>query len=355
MNSKIHVCTLVGARPQFVKAAAVSPALLESGIKETLIHSGQHYDESLSQVFFDELGVPPPVSNLGVGSGSHAAQTAEIMIRFEQFVNETGPYHAIIVYGDTNTTLGGALVAAKLNIPLAHVEAGVRSFNCLMPEEINRILTDRVSRWLFASTKTAVENLTQEGLGENTVLVGDVMLDATHMFAERAKKLFPLKSITHHKSDGYCLATVHRPSNTDIRENLQSIFRAFGQLPLPVILPLHPRTKSVLDQIIIPDNIEITPPVSYLKMLTLTSNAHRVLTDSGGLQKEAYWFGKPCVILREETEYPETLENNWSVCAGANQESIINAAMRTPNGPQCRLGEGPEGRAAAMIARSLLK
>ena len=351
----MHVCTLVGARPQFVKAAAVSPALKEARIRETLIHSGQHYDKLLSQIFFDELGVPPPVSNLEVGSGSHAAQTGEIMVRMEQFLEETGPYDAVIVYGDTNTTLAGALVAAKGNIPLAHVEAGVRSFNWSMPEEINRVLTDRMSEWLFAPTKIAVENLEREGLKDNTLLVGDVMLDATHMFAERAKKLFPLKSITHHKSGGYCLATVHRPSNTDIRENLQSIFSAFGQLLLPIILPLHPRTKSVLDRIDVPDNIEITPPVSYLKMLTLTSNAHRVLTDSGGLQKEAYWLGVPCIILREETEYPETLENNWSVCAGSNQESIINAAMGEPTGPQCRLGEGHEGRSAAMIASCLLK
>ena len=351
----MHVCTLVGARPQFVKAAAVSPALKEIGIKETLIHSGQHYDELLSQIFFDELGVPPPVSNLEVGSSSHAVQTGKIMVRLEQFIKETGPYDAVIVYGDTNTTLAGALVAAKGNIPLAHVEAGVRSFNWLMPEEINRILTDRVSKWLFAPTETAVANLKLEGLGESTVLVGDVMLDATHMFAGRAKNKCPLESITHHSPGDYFLATVHRPSNTDIKENLQSIFSAFGQLPLPVILPLHPRTKAVLDQIAVPDNVEITPPVSYLTMLTLTSNAHRVLTDSGGLQKEAFWLDVPCIILREETEYPETLENNWSVCTGADQESIISAAMGKPTGPQCRLGEGPEGRAATMIARSLRK
>ena len=191
----MHVCTLVGARPQFVKAAAVSPALKEAGIKETLIHSGQHYDTLLSQVFFEELGVPAPVSNLEAGSGSHAKQTGDIMVRLERFIEETGPYDAVIVYGDTNTTLAGALVAAKGNIPLAHVEAGIRSFNWLMPEEINRILTDRVSKWLFAPTEIAVENLNREGLAAQTILVGDVMLDATHMFAARAKERWPLESI----------------------------------------------------------------------------------------------------------------------------------------------------------------
>ena len=350
----MHVCTLVGARPQFVKAAAVSPALKEAGIRETLVHSGQHYDELLSQIFFDELGVDPPVVNLEVGSGSHAKQTGAIMVQLEHFIEESGPYDAIIVYGDTNTTLAGALVAAKGHIPLAHVEAGIRSFNWRMPEEINRILTDRVSKWLFAPTQTAVNHLKREGLGDNTMLVGDVMLDATHMFAERAKEQRPLKSLTQHKPGEYALATVHRPSNTDIRENLQSIFAAFGQLPWPVILPLHPRTKAVMGDMAVPNNVDIRPPVGYIDMLTLTSNAHRVLTDSGGLQKEAYWFGIPCVILREETEYPETLVNDWHTCTGADMEAILDAVMKEPTGPRCRLGEGPEGRAASMIARLLL-
>ena len=351
----MHVCTLVGARPQFVKAAAVSPALYESGIKETLVHSGQHYDKLLSQVFFDELGVPSPTANLESGSGSHATQTGDIMVRFEQFLQETGPYGAVIVYGDTNTTLAGAIVAAKANIPLAHVEAGIRSFNWLMPEEINRILTDRVSRWLFAPTNIAVSNLENEGLKKNTILVGDVMLDATKMFIERAKKLYPLGSIIQYSSGEYYLSTVHRPSNTDDIGNLQSIFNAFGQLPLPVILPLHPRTQAVLSGITIPNNVEIMDPVSYLVMLILTLNANRVLTDSGGLQKEAYWFGVPCTILREETEYPETFENSWSVCTGADQDSIVQATMSQPSGPQCQMGLGSDGSASSMIARALLE
>lgn len=350
----MHVCTLVGARPQFVKAAALSPTLKKVGIKETLIHSGQHYDKLLSQVFFDELGIPSPVANLEVGSNSHAVQTGEIMVRFEQFIKETKPYDAVIVYGDTNTTLAGAIVAAKEKIPIAHIEAGMRSLNWNMPEEINRMLTDRISQWLFAPTETAVEHLRREGLEHKTRLVGDVMLDATHMFADRAKKKCPLASITHHPTKGYYLATVHRPSNTDIKENLQSILAAFGQLPLPVIMPLHPRTKVALSHIMIPDNVEITSPVSYLSMLTLTSNAHRVLTDSGGLQKEAYWLGVPCVILREETEYPETLINGWNTCTGVDPQFILHAVRHQPTGPQCRFGEGQEGSAANMIANTLL-
>ncbi|MCY4224582.1 MAG: UDP-N-acetylglucosamine 2-epimerase, partial [Bacteroidetes bacterium] len=256
----MRVCTLVGARPQFVKAATVSPALGEVGINETLVHSGQHYDKLLSEVFFEELGVPSPAANLEAGSGSHAAQTGEIMVRFEQFLQETGPYDAVIVYGDTNTTLAGAIVAAKSNISLAHVEAGIRSFNWLMPEEINRILTDRISKWLFAPTQLAVNNLENEGLVKNTILVGDVMLDATEIFIERAVQLHPLDSIIPYSSGEYYLSTVHRPSNTDDIQNLQSIFNAFAQLPLPVILPLHPRTKAVLSAIKIPNNVEIIDP-----------------------------------------------------------------------------------------------
>ncbi len=349
----MQVCTLVGARPQFVKAAAVSPALREVGIKETLVHSGQHYDSLLSQVFFDELGIPAPSVNLEAGSGSHAMQTADIMVRFEQFIRETGPYDAIIVYGDTNTTLAGALVAAKGTIPLAHIEAGMRSHNWMMPEEINRIVTDRVSQWLLAPTETAVENLAREGLQGNTILVGDVMLDATQMFSMRAREQMPLETITHHGSGKYFLATVHRPSNTDIRENLQSIVTAFGQLPLPVIFPVHPRTKSALTNIHVSENVEFINPVSYLSMLTLASNAQRIFTDSGGLQKEAYWLGVPCVILRHETEYPEICQNNWSVCVGADGKSIVEATSKYPDGPQSKFGHGPNGSPVDMIISAL--
>jgi len=349
----MHVCTLIGARPQFVKAAALSPKLRESGIEETVVHSGQHYDSLLSQVFFDELGIPAPKINLEVGSSSHAQQTADIMVRLEQFVKETGPYDAMIVYGDTNTTLAGALVAAKGNIPLAHIEAGMRSYNWMMPEEINRIVTDRISQWLFAPTETAVENLKREGLHDHTLFVGDVMYDATQMFIQRAKEEIPLESLTHHLPKKYFLATVHRANNTDSRENLQTIIDAFGQLSLPVILPIHPRTKMALDGIMIPDNIEIINPVSYLAMLMLTLNAHQILTDSGGLQKEAYWMGIPCVILREETEYPEICHNNWAVCTGVDQKSIVEATTKNTTGPQSKFGHGPNGNPSDMIVSAL--
>ncbi|MCY4170494.1 MAG: UDP-N-acetylglucosamine 2-epimerase (non-hydrolyzing) [Bacteroidetes bacterium] len=350
----MHVCTLVGARPQFVKAAALSPKLKEFGIKETLVHSGQHYDSTLSQVFFDELAIPAPQINLEVGSSSHAKQTGDIMVRFEQYINGTGPYDIVIVYGDTNTTLAGALVASKCNIPLAHIEAGMRSHNWNMPEEINRILTDRVSQWLFAPTETAVENLKREGLQDYIHLVGDVMFDATQLFSQHAKDHKPLKSITHYEPNKYYLATVHRASNTDNRENLQNIFDAFGQLSLPVSLPIHPRTESALTNIKVPKNVDIIDPVSYLEMLTLISNAKRILTDSGGLQKEAYWLGIPCVILREETEYPEICHNSWSICAGSNPKSIVDAITKDPNGPQTNFGHRPDESPVDMIVSALM-
>ena len=352
----MQVCTLVGARPQFVKAAAVGRSLKTASIRETLVHSGQHYDELMSQIFFDELGVDPPVSNLFVGSGSHAKQTAEIMIRFEELLEEWGPFDAMIVYGDTNTTLAGALVASKRNIPIAHIEAGLRSFNWHMPEEINRILTDRVSRWLFAPTQIAVQNLQKEGLSKDTLFVGDVMLDTTRLFSERAKKMKPLESMIDYSPKEYILATIHRPSNTDVRDNLRNIFNAFAMISLPIILPLHPRTKVALTGISIPNNVKILHPASYLSMLVLILNAYRVVTDSGGLQKEAYWLGVPCVTLREETEYPETLINGWNICTGANTNLIVQAINHQQSGVQNQFGQAPNGGSASeMIANNLIK
>ncbi|MDE2731945.1 MAG: UDP-N-acetylglucosamine 2-epimerase (non-hydrolyzing) [Bacteroidota bacterium] len=349
----MRICTVVGARPQFVKAAAVSPALQSAGIQEVLVHTGQHYDRGLSQVFFDELGVPNPVTNLSVGSASHARQTGQIMERLEAFIQNSTPFDALLLYGDTNSTVAGALVSAKLQIPIAHVEAGLRSFDRTMPEEINRIVTDCLSQWLFAPTQTAVDNLRAEGLRQGTVRVGDVMLDATRMFAKRARKRFPLSSITHHMPRKYALSTVHRPSNTDSPANLQAIFAALGCLPRPVIMPLHPRTRAKMQGIRVPGNVEIIEPISYMTMLVLIENACRLLTDSGGIQKEAYWLKTPCVTLRTDTEWPETCQHGWNSCVGTNPEAIVKAATTDPTGPQFPFGHAPRGTASDLIAEAL--
>lgn len=352
----MRICTVVGARPQFVKAAAVSPALIAAGIQEVLVHTGQHYDAGLSQVFFDELGIPNPAKNLTVGSGSHAKQTGAIMERLEAFIQGEPDFDAVLLYGDTNSTLAGALVAAKLHIPIAHVEAGIRSFNRTMPEEVNRVVADCLSRWLFAPTQTAVDNLAAEGLCSGTELVGDVMLDATRMFSARARERFPLDKLTRHSSGTYALATVHRPSNTDIPGCLESIFAAFGRLSWPILLPMHPRTKNRMGTVRVPDNVEILEPVSYLAMLSLINNARCILTDSGGLQKEAYWLNVPCVTLRIDTEWPETFEHGWNTCVGADEAAIVQAAMTPPTGPQRPLGEAPDGNTASeTIAKALLR
>ena len=351
----MRICTVVGARPQFVKAAAVSPALKSAGVREVLVHTGQHYDRGLSQVFFDELGVPSPDVNLSVGSASHARQTGQIMERLETFIQQKGPFDAVLLYGDTNSTLAGALVAAKLHIPIAHVEAGIRSFNRTMPEEVNRVVTDCLSQWLFAPTQTAVDNLRAEGLRRGTSLVGDVMLDATRMFVRRARNRFPLSSITRHAPGNYALSTVHRPSNTDTQASLQAIFAAFGCLPWPIILPLHPRTRAKMQGIQVPGNVEIIEPVSYMTMLVLIENACQLLTDSGGIQKEAYWLKTSCVTLRTDTEWPETCKHGWNTCVGADPDAIVTAATTPPTGPQLPLGEAPSGTASSTIAEALLE
>ncbi len=350
----MRICTLVGARPQFVKAAVVSRALAEAGVEEILVHTGQHYDATLSQVFFDEMGIPPPAVNLEVGSGTHAVQTGTMMIRLEEYLQAQPALDAVVVYGDTNSTLAGALVAAKLHLPLAHVEAGLRSFNRRMPEEVNRIVADRLSSLLFCPTQTAIDNLRQEGIVEGVHLTGDVMLDATRFFADRAATHRPLEALTSHRPQRYYLATVHRAENTDDPARLAGIFAGLGRLDAPVLVPLHPRTHARLGDISLPPNVEPMEPVSYLAMLTLVQHARRVLTDSGGLQKEAFWLGVPCITLREETEWVETLENGWNRLASAS-EAIVEAVQQAPTGPQQPFGAPPEGTASEQIACVLLQ
>ena len=347
----MHIVTVVGARPQFVKAAPVRRALMDAGIRETLVHTGQHYDPEMSAVFFEELGLPDPDANLGVGSGSHAAQTGEAMMRLEALLAQAPLPDGLMAYGDTNSTLAGALVAAKMGVPLIHVEAGLRSFLRRMPEEINRVVTDRLASVLCCPTETAVRNLAAEGIVEGVHLTGDVMLDATRFFSKAAEQRAPLPSVTPHAPGEYCVATVHRAGNADDPERLRGIFEGLGQLDAPVALPLHPRTRARLAGISVPDNVEITPPLGYLRMLTLVRHARVVLTDSGGLQKESLWLGVPCVTLREETEWTETLKGGWNRLAGADPVRIAEAARLRPETPAPEAGEpGAADRIAALLS-----
>lgn len=351
----MRICTIVGARPQFIKAAAVSRALAEAGVEEVLVHTGQHYDPEMSQIFFEELGIPQPTANLHIGSGSHADQTGAMMISLERFLLDQPRFAWVLIYGDTNSTLAGALVAAKLQIPLAHVEAGLRSFNRRMPEEINRIVADRLSNLLFCPTQTAVENLRKEGITEGVYQTGDVMLDATRFFGEQCSTYAPLSSLTDHEPGTYALATIHRAENTDDPVRLKGILEGLGRLNTPVLLPLHPRTRSRLKEVILPRNVEVREPASYLAMLSFVRHARRVFTDSGGLQKEAYWLGTPCITLRGETEWVETLENDWNQLVGSDPDAIVEAAGREPTGSPDLFGQGPEGQSASDAIVAVMK
>lgn len=347
------ICSVVGARPQFIKAAVVSHALAAAGITEHLIHTGQHYDGDMSQVFFDELGIPAPERNLAVGSGSHAVQTAGMMTALEEAFLQLKP-DRVLVYGDTNSTLAAALAAAKLHIPVDHVEAGLRSFNRRMPEEINRIVTDRISDFLFCPTTTAVQHLKDEGMTRGVHMTGDVMLDATRFFASRAAERTPLSNVTHHAAGTYAVATVHRAENTDDDVRLRSIFEALGQVGMPVVLPVHPRTRSHIESLDLAPSIELITPLSYLSMVTLVLNARCALTDSGGLQKEAVWLGTPCITLRDETEWTETLEGGWNQVVGADTGRILQAVQQQPTGNPPVFGQRDDGEgASACIARLL--
>lgn len=317
----MKIVSIIGARPQFIKAAVISKEIEKrTGIEDVLIHTGQHYDESMSKIFFDELEIPHPNYNLEVGSGLHGAQTAAMLKKTEQILIKEKP-DWVLVYGDTNSTIAGSLAAAKLHIKIAHVEAGLRSFNKLMPEEINRIITDRISDLLLVPSKNAMQLLGKENLSDNAVFTGDVMFDSILFYQKMAEEKYSLKNIT--SETDYHLATVHRAENTDHKKRLQNIFSAFSEMEKPVVLPLHPRTKSKLDGIKFNDNIKIMKPVSYLEMILLLKNSSKVLTDSGGLQKEAYFMKKPCITMRDETEWIETLNGNWNFIVGTDKDLII--------------------------------
>ncbi len=349
----MKVVTVVGARPQFVKAAPVSRALRAAGHVERLIHTGQHYDPSMSQVFFDELEVPAPAANLEVGSGPHGWQTGTMLARLEALLVDERP-DRVLVYGDTNSTLAGALAAAKLRIPLAHVEAGLRSFDRDMPEETNRVLTDHASDLLLCPTPLAVANLAREGITRGVLLVGDPMADAVRLFAPAgAARAASLHARLGLSPGRYAVATVHRPKTTDDPACLAGVLGALAALDLPVVLPLHPRTRSRLPADFAPGPaLRLVEPLGYLDLLGLVGGARQVLTDSGGLQKEAYLLGVPCVTLREETEWVETLDAGWNVLAGADP-ARIREASRALRPPAARPELYGDGHASDRIAAAL--
>ncbi len=325
----ITTLTIVGARPQFIKAAPVSRAL-RCHAREILVHTGQHYDRGMSAIFFEELQLPEPDYNLCIGSGSHGKQTGEMLIAIEEVLLKERP-DWVLVYGDTNSTLAGALAAVKLHIPIAHIEAGLRSFNRAMPEEHNRVLTDHAADLLFCPTPHAVDLLAQEGITHGVHLTGDVMLDAFLYNAELADRHSAILTELGLQPREYYLATLHRPANTDDPTQLQTLLSTLAKLALPVVLPLHPRTRYQIEQHnLLPEskigNLKLVEPVGYLDMLMLERYAQLILTDSGGVQKEAYMAGVPCITLREETEWIETVESGWNVLVGAAPEHIQAAA-----------------------------
>ena len=348
----------MGARPQFIKAAPVSKALRKAGHHEILIHTGQHYDYGMSQVFFEELGISEPNTNLGVGSGPHGWQTGQMLMRIEEALVKEKP-DWVLVYGDTNSTLAGALAAVKLHIPLAHVEAGLRSFNREMPEEYNRVLTDHCSDLLFCPTETAVGNLTKEGITNGVNLAGDTMYDAVLQFTEIAQKHSTILEDLGLSTRGYLLATLHRPYNTDVPENLKSILAAFLEIREPIVFSVHPRTRQKIDEFGLDNpqskirNLQFIDPVGYLDMLMLEQNARLILTDSGGMQKEAYFFGVPCITLRPETEWVETVEAGWNVVVGSDR-SLIVQKTRTLQPPfQSKRAMFGDGNASELIVQTL--
>lgn len=328
----MNILTIVGARPQFIKAAPVSQVLRRRH-RELLVHTGQHYDASMSDVFFAELGIPQPDLNLGIGSGSHGQQTGRMLMAIEEALLRERP-DWLLVYGDTNSTLAGALAAVKLGVPVAHVEAGLRSFNRAMPEEHNRVLVDHCADLLFCPTQTAVDLLAAEGLTAGVHLVGDVMVDALRQHAGLARQRSNVLARLGLLPQSYLLATVHRPYNTDVPENLRSIFAAFDdiyrQTGRPVVLPLHPRTRKQLDALglAVPAGVRLIEPIGYLDMLALEQAAALILTDSGGIQKEAYTLAVPCVTLRPETEWVETVQAGWNVVVGADRDAIVRTATQ---------------------------
>ncbi len=345
----MRILSVVGNRPQFVKSAPLSLALAARRYDEVVLHTGQHYDRELSQVFFDELGLDPPAIRLEAGSGTHAEQVARILPGIERAVLELAP-DWVLVYGDTNSTLAGALAAAKAGAAVAHVEAGLRSFDRTMPEELNRELVDRLSTLLFCPTDVAVANLAREGIVDGVEQVGDVMLDANLMLAPLARERSRALEAEGVEPGRYLLLTLHREANVQ-PASLRSIAEALARLDEPVVFPAHPRTRAALDgaAIALPPNVRLSAGVGYLDFAALASQARLVLTDSGGVQKEAYWYRVPCVTLRETTEWVETVETGWNRLAGDDPDRIV-AAVRDAAPSAAHPDLYGDGKAAERIA-----
>lgn len=375
----LKIVTIIGARPQIIKAAALSRTikhLFAGKMQEVMVHTGQHYDESMSQVFFDELGIPAPDHHLNAGSGAHGTQTARMIEGIEEVLLKEKP-GCIVLYGDTNSTLAGALAASKLHVPVVHIEAGLRSFNKHMPEEINRIMCDHVSTLLFSPTKAGVDNLIREGFQVNSeppysidnpkvYHCGDVMLDNALYFSElsRQKNILSRYKL---ENNNFILATVHRSGNTDSAERMNTIFSAFAKIASSdkIIIPLHPRTEKLLqqqlddklhEQVINNNNLLLVPPVSFLEMIALEKNAKMIITDSGGVQKEAFFFRRPCIILRPETEWTELVEMGAAAIADANEQNILDAYINyNRNNTIAYEPVYGDGKAAEFICTEILK
>ena len=321
------IVTVIGARPQFIKAAVMSAELKQHGIPEFIIHTGQHYDYKMSEIFFQELGLPGADVNLNTGSGNHGFQTAEMLSKIEAILmDKINEVKYVLLYGDTNSTLAGALAASKLNIPIIHVEAGLRSFNRAMPEEINRVLTDHLSSILFCSSDAGKVQLENEGIKQGVYVTGDIMLDAFTVYGKIATDKISIAEILPARIlDNYLLLTIHRPSNTNEEKNLSLILDSLSETDTAIVWPVHPRTRAKFKALKIPANIHLFDPFSYFEMLTVLKNCKKVITDSGGLQKEAYWAKKPCVTIRTETEWKETMANNWNIVTCVEKNTIKQA------------------------------
>lgn len=356
----IHIVTIVGARPQFIKASAVSRAIRESfpdKVLETLVHTGQHFDSNMSEVFFQELGIPAPKYNLSISGGSHGAMTGRMLASIEEVLMCERP-DWVIIYGDTNSTLSGALAAVKLHIPIAHVEAGLRSFNNRMPEEINRLLADRVSTLLFCPTAAAVNNLAKEGITQGVANVGDVMFDVSLYFRDVASQQSNVHARLGLPSKNYVLATCHRAENTDDLARLTQILTGLRTVAgeVPVVLPLHPRTRQALvtaGQSDALQNINVIDPLSFIDMIALEKSARAIVTDSGGVQKEAFFFQVPCITIRDETEWVESVSLGWNTLVGANADRIVSAFNAARPGSMDAAPYG-DGRASHKIVQQIL-